>query len=216
VTVHSWVQGELLHRQPTAEETQRLALLMADLHEHSKQWVIPDSFRRPEYDLDNLLSSYRQLRQQLNGLIREEDFYCLEAVVGKICVDIAYQERTPDKWGIIHSDLHEGNYVFYSDSPRPIDFSNCGYGYYLFDIAETFMHLSFENQKVFISTYGSVHQLQDDYIKVIEAFFIWSIIRTFAFHSLNPNEHKALTRDLPFVIQNYCKKYLADENMLLY
>ncbi|UKS31356.1 phosphotransferase [Paenibacillus sp. HWE-109] len=128
---------------------------------------------------------------------------------------IESQKLLQNSWGIIHSDLHESNYVFYKDSPRPIDFSNCGYGFYLFDIAETFMHLSFENRRLFISTYRNVHQLQENYIEVLEAFFIWSIVRNFGFHSLNPNEHKSLSENFPSVIQNYFKKYLKEENFLL-
>ncbi|MBP1996687.1 phosphotransferase enzyme family protein [Paenibacillus eucommiae] len=215
VTLHHWVHGELLNRQPTGDETRRLALLMADLHAHSKKWDAPDRFTRPAYNSLHLMTSYKQLRQNLKGLIADEYFSSLKETVDQISIEIDSQNMSRDSWGLIHSDLHEANYVFYKDNPRPIDFSNCGHGYYLFDLAETCMHLSFENQKVFVSTYGTVHPLQDDYRTVIEAFFIWSIIRTFAFHSQNPKEIESLKRDLPFVIDHYCKKYLEHTTFLL-
>ena len=216
VTLHNWVKGEVLNRQPTSNETISLALLMADLHKHSIQWNIPEGFKRTIYNSDNLFSSLSQLKQLLNlELITNEEFACVEDSAHKISNVIESQKLSQNSWGIIHSDLHESNYVFYKDSPRPIDFSNCGHGFYLFDIAETFMHLSFENRKLFISTYRNVHQLQENYIEVLEAFFIWSIVRTFGFHSLNPNEHKSLSESFPSVIQNYFKKYLKDEKFLL-
>ena len=34
-------------------------------------------------------------------------------------------------WGLIHADLHEGNYLFHNEQIRPIDFYRCGFGYYL-------------------------------------------------------------------------------------
>lgn len=164
VTVHRWVNGKVLYREPTSNETASLALLMASLHTHS---VIPS------------------------------------------------HKREQSNWGIIHSNLHESNYVFYENIPRPIDFSNCGYGFYLFDMPETFLHLSFENRKKFIASYSKVRQLQENYLELLEAFFIWSIIRTFAFHSLNPNEHQSLADSFPSVIQDYFIKYSKGENFLL-
>lgn len=86
---------------------------------------------------------------------------------------------------------------------------------YLFDMAETLMHLSSENRKVFISSYSKVIQLQENYFELLEAFFIWSIIRTFAFHSLNPNEQQSLAENFPSVIKNYFRKYLKGEKSLL-
>lgn len=49
----------------------------------------------------------------------------------------------------------------------------------------------------------------------LEAFFIWSIIRTFAFHSLNTNEQQSLAANFPTVIENYFRKYLKGEIFLL-
>ncbi|MGF9699937.1 phosphotransferase [Paenibacillus sp. MABNR03] len=80
----------------------------------------------------------------------------------KIANVIKSYKRLPSNWGIIHSDFHESNFVFYEDIPRPIDFSNCGYGFYLFDLAETFMHLLSEKRKVFISSFSKVNQLQEN------------------------------------------------------
>ncbi|KAA8785042.1 Ser/Thr protein kinase RdoA (MazF antagonist) [Paenibacillus sp. 4624] len=216
VSLYKWVEGDLLNRPPTIEETISFAKLVAALHKQSKNWDIIDKSNVRVYDADNLISSYTQLSQNLNALITEEAKICLEQTIQKISCEINNQKITRNTWGMIHSDLHESNYVFYKDEPRPIDFSNCGLGFYLFDIAEIFMHLSHENQKVFISTYSTIHQLQDNYVNVIEAFFLWSIIRTFSFHSINPEEHENTASTLNWVIDTYCKKYLEDENFLLY
>ncbi|WP_236703405.1 phosphotransferase enzyme family protein, partial [Paenibacillus xylanivorans] len=213
VTIHHWVNGRVLNREPTSNETENLALLMAALHRHSMQWNEPEGFNRPIYNSDHLYSSLHQLKELVNlELISSEAFVHVEESARKIANVIHSHKRLPSNWGIIHSDLHESNYVFYEDIPRPIDFSNCGYGFYLFDMAETFMHLSSENRKVFISSYSKVNQLQENYFELLEAFFIWSIIRTFAFHSLNSNEQQSLAKNFPSVIQNYFRKYLKGEN----
>ncbi|HBU80459.1 MAG TPA: aminoglycoside phosphotransferase [Paenibacillus sp.] len=216
VTIHHWVNGSVLKREPTSNETENLALLMAALHKHSMQWNAPEGFNRPIYNSDHLYSSLNQLKQLVNlELISSKAFVHVEESAHKIANVIQNHKRVPSNWGIIHSDLHESNYVFYEDTPRPIDFSNCGYGFYLFDMAETFMHLSSENRKVFISSYSKVNQLQENYFELLEAFFIWSIIRTFAFHSLNSNVQQSLAENFPSVIQDYFVKYLKGENFLL-
>ncbi|MEK8132071.1 phosphotransferase [Paenibacillus filicis] len=216
VTIHHWVNGEVLNREPTRSETANLALLMAALHKHSMQWNVPEGFNRPIYNSDHLFSSLNQLKQLVNlELMSSEAFVYVEESAHKIANVIQSHERLQSNWGVIHSDLHESNYVFHGDIPRPIDFSNCGYGFYLFDIAETFLHLSVENRKIFIASYSKVNKLQENYLELLDAFFIWSIIRTFAFHSLNPIEQQSLAESFPTVIQDYFIKYINGEDFLL-
>ena len=43
--------------------------------------------------------------------------------------------KTPDQFGLIHSDLSFGNVLFTTDEVLPIDFDDCGFGYYLYDLA---------------------------------------------------------------------------------
>ncbi|GIP26314.1 aminoglycoside phosphotransferase [Paenibacillus sp. J23TS9] len=216
VTIHRWVNGKVLNREPNSNETASLAILMATLHKHSMQWNAPESFNRPIYNTNHLYSSLNQLKQLVNlELMSIEAFVHVEESALKIAKVIQNHKRDQNNWGIIHSDLHESNYVFYEDIPRPIDFSNCGYGFYLFDMAETFLHLSLKNREIFIASYSKVKQIHDNYLELLEAFFIWSIIRTFAFHSLNPNEQQSLADSFPIVIQDYFIKYLKGENFLL-
>ena len=41
----------------------------------------------------------------------------------------------PDVFGLIHADLHLENALFDGDAVRLIDFDDCGFGYWLYDIA---------------------------------------------------------------------------------
>ncbi len=41
----------------------------------------------------------------------------------------------PDAFGLIHADLHLENALFDGDAVRVIDFDDCGFGYWLYDIA---------------------------------------------------------------------------------
>ena len=41
----------------------------------------------------------------------------------------------PDAFGLIHADLHLENALFDGDAVRVIDFDDCGFGYWLYDLA---------------------------------------------------------------------------------
>ena len=46
-----------------------------------------------------------------------------------------------DQIGLIHADLHLGNVLFSRDDARVIDFDDCGFGYWLYDIAVSLWEL---------------------------------------------------------------------------
>jgi Ser/Thr protein kinase RdoA (MazF antagonist) len=47
----------------------------------------------------------------------------------------------PDLYGLIHADLHQGNYLFHGDEVRVIDFDDCGWGHFAHDLAVTVSEL---------------------------------------------------------------------------
>ncbi|WP_100404273.1 phosphotransferase enzyme family protein [Bacillus solitudinis] len=214
-TLQVWIEGKTLDRQPTDVELEKLAQLMVTLHGHSVCWIVPETFERPSYNAENLLNSLNQLKQMLPLNIMSSDNYkVLQKTTDKIVKVINSQEKNSDDWGIIHSDIHESNYVFNQGKPFVIDFSSCGFGFYLFDIAETFLHLIPKNREKLITYYQQERNLQRDYIELLEAFFIWAIIRNFAFLSKNVNEHNELSKNIPMVVEKFCRKYLKEERFL--
>ncbi|MDT9717871.1 phosphotransferase [Paenibacillus sp. ClWae2A] len=111
VTIHHWIHGNVLKREPTSNETKNLAILMADIHKHSMLWNAPEGFNRPIYNSDHLYSSLHQLKQLVNlEPISSEVFIHVEESAHKIANVIQNHKRLPSNWGIIHSDLHESNY----------------------------------------------------------------------------------------------------------
>jgi Ser/Thr protein kinase RdoA (MazF antagonist) len=51
----------------------------------------------------------------------------------------------PDSFGLIHADLHLENALFDGDAVRLIDFDDCGFGYWLYDIAVSLWELRYRN-----------------------------------------------------------------------
>ena len=47
----------------------------------------------------------------------------------------------PGTFGLIHGDLHYENFLFHRGAARAIDFDDCGWGFYLYDLAVTLWEL---------------------------------------------------------------------------
>jgi len=43
--------------------------------------------------------------------------------------------RSEESFGLLHADLHLGNVLYSGDDIRPIDFDDCGYGFYPYEFA---------------------------------------------------------------------------------
>lgn len=138
VTVLSWLEGQILPQdRRSPHHFYRLGQLVAKLHRHAQYWTPAVELDRPLYDSTSVLRTdnvfgeeavtYKQLPedvqehlQRLHELLQE-----VEQRLGK----------SPDQFGLIHSDLSFGNVLFTTDAVLPIDFDDCGFGYYLYDLA---------------------------------------------------------------------------------
>jgi Ser/Thr protein kinase RdoA (MazF antagonist) len=49
---------------------------------------------------------------------------------------------TPDTFGLLHGDLHQGNYLFRGAEVSAIDFDDCGWGHFIYDVAVTLSEVS--------------------------------------------------------------------------
>ncbi|MDZ8257119.1 phosphotransferase enzyme family protein [Nostoc sp. ChiQUE01b] len=214
-TLLKWVDGSPLDTEPTTTQARRVGELMAQLHQHASLWELPLGLTRPKYDWEQLHASLMKLRSLVDaGTISVTDFAVLESVVKRISNVMTALEKTRINWGLIHADLNENNYIFYAGKARLIDFSCCGFGYYLYDIAHTLLHLFPENRRSFLSGYQSLCQLPDDSQRILEAFFLGAMVNNFVFLASQPNEHDYLLETVPYVTESLCSKYLKGEAFL--
>ncbi len=138
VTVLSWLDGEILPQdRRSPHHFYRLGQLVAKLHHHAQHWKPLFELNRPVYDSTGVLGldstfnpdgvSDKQLPEDVRGHLQtlHEQLQEVEQRLGK----------NPDQFGLIHSDLSFGNVLFTANEVLPIDFDDCGFGYYLYDLA---------------------------------------------------------------------------------
>ncbi|WP_190756710.1 phosphotransferase enzyme family protein [Nostoc sp. FACHB-145] len=210
-----WIEGEHLDGEPTAQQIRQLGILMAKLHQHSSSWLKPFGFSRPAHNVERLLAATSQLGMLVqNGTISSDDYQMFQKAAMQVQEFISSLQQTRDSWGVIHADLHQGNYVLYGGEVRPIDFSRCGFGFYLYDIGQSLGDIEASLRWHFFEGYSTLRALPANYPSVVEAFFVGSTVENFAFLSANPQEYEWLSRAVPYVALNHLLPYLHGEAFL--
>ncbi len=132
-----WINGNHLSGEPTSLQIKQLGTLMARLHQHSNSWSLPSGFSRPTHDVEQIKSATSQLGILVqNKVISAGDYQVFQNAAVQVQTFMAELQQTRSTWGLIHADLHQGNYLLHDEEVRPIDFSRCGFGFYLYDIGQ--------------------------------------------------------------------------------
>ncbi|MBN2080975.1 phosphotransferase [bacterium] len=138
VSLLRWMSGTFRHKRLNAKHITQLGRLTACLHEHAATWNPPAGFTRGKWDWDGLFGKNFGLglsEQELWSLVPSNArgvFYEAAQHIGQTMATLG---RGANVFGLIHADLHIGNVLFTPDNARPIDFDDCGYGYWLYDLA---------------------------------------------------------------------------------
>jgi Ser/Thr protein kinase RdoA (MazF antagonist) len=135
-----WGAGRFLDAGLTPSHLVRLGGFIARLHDHAYGFVPPAGFERWRIgDLSGEVPAY------VAGVVGEQ--YGSGAVsIVEVVMGMVQQARRElgtgrEVFGLIHSDLHQENYLFYRGQVRAIDFDDCGWGHFVYDLAVTLSEL---------------------------------------------------------------------------
>ena len=194
VTVLSWLDGQILPQdRRSPHHFYRLGQLVAKLHDHAQHWTPGFELDRPLYDSTSVLRTdnifgeeavtYKQLPEDVQEYLQRlyEQLQEVEQRLGK----------SSNQFGLIHSDLSFGNVLFTTDAVLPIDFDDCGFGYYLYDLAVILAgpweRPGFQQRRdAFLQGYREICELPDEHLSLIPAFMAmrasslgqWDRVRT--------------------------------------
>jgi len=191
-SVLRWMDGRVHAAAPRPVHLHRLGGVMARLHNHASQWHVPPGFVRIRWDWETFFGDtmvYGGIRAaDVWDLLPDDLRHTFAQVASGMRPVMAHLGEGADNVGLIHADLHLGNTLFWRDEVRVIDFDDCGFGYWLYDIAVSLWELRHRNdyqqfQSALIDGYtrhrplppGGLAHL-DDFIAAREvAFGLWFI-----------------------------------------
>lgn len=217
-TLLSWLEGDhFLPAAPdAAKQVQRFGSLAARMHEFSVHWSPPAGFIRPQYDRDHFQRIFaRLLRGADFGIFSEDIYRTLRAVGQSILSEIEALPSGSGDWGMIHADLHVGNFLVNGEQIVPIDFSFCGFGHYWFDVSVCLAGgLRADLRPAFLEGYRAVRPLPEADLRVIEAYALAGRLSYYAYQMDNPTERSWLTSRIPQVAAGECARFLSHESFL--
>ena len=149
-TVHcdlfQWIEG-----QPIAAINTHLAhafgQYVADLHNFSARYDLPADMTRPRLDWAGLFGENSPYNPGPAGeaLFTVDQRAIMHRATQQIKQVMAALDDQTDTFGLIHADLTPKNLLWADDTLCAIDFDDCAYGYYVYDLAPM-MLLGFKDE----------------------------------------------------------------------
>ena len=148
-SVLRWMDGRIHSAAPRPVHLRRLGSVMARLHNHAAQWRVPPGFVRIRWDWETFFgdtmiyggTNAADVWDLLPGDLRRR----FDRVASGMRGVMTHLGEGADNFGLIHADLHLDNALFWRDEVRVIDFDDCGFGYWLYDIAVALWELRYRN-----------------------------------------------------------------------
>ena len=133
-----WLEGKPVNSIMSPKVARQVGEIMAQLHLHSLNYHLGDRMRDfiNCYDRDYFFGSNSWWQTKAKERL-PNDYEGMISGIEKARHLIESLDKSPEQFGMIHSDLHFGNIIYDGEKYAVIDFGDCGMGYYLMDIAVT-------------------------------------------------------------------------------
>jgi Ser/Thr protein kinase RdoA (MazF antagonist) len=212
-TLMHWVDGQPYHRDSESEQTaHQIGEILAKLHIHASQWRIPEGFKRPKRDIGYFEGALRGIQPALkDGRVSPSDYSEFEASIALLTETLHSLDENRETRGIMHADTHKGNMLYHDGKIRLIDFSFCAFGNFMFDLGICFSDMKESLHRAFLEGYQSLRTLPDDHQRLIEGFFVGSMVGTFSYWVDNPHAQEILATKAPQIAKDYAAKFNRGE-----
>ncbi|GLW98625.1 phosphotransferase [Microtetraspora sp. NBRC 16547] len=140
------------------DDFERLGAVTARMHRHARSWRRPPGFRRFHWDYDAALGKVARWGRWQDGTgVQGEARAVLERLDKVLRERLAAFGRGTDRYGLIHADLRLANLLVEgARAPNVIDFDDCGFGWYLYDLGAAVS---------FIEHYPQVPEMIDSWVR---------------------------------------------------
>jgi Ser/Thr protein kinase RdoA (MazF antagonist) len=126
--------------EETPASLRRLGAVAGRMHRLARAWTPPAGFRRRTWDLDTTIGADQPVwgPWESGPGVGPDERRLLRTLSAVLSSRITAYGRDHDRYGLIHADLRLGNLLFDGDITCVIDFDDCGWGWYVYDLATSF------------------------------------------------------------------------------
>jgi len=175
-----------------AAQFSALGELLASLHAQAASWQIPSNFSRHALDADGLMGEapfwgpfWRA------GAITENQKQHFSALRQEIHTILRRLPKDPDRYSLIHADLHPGNVVVNGERLHVIDFDDAAFGWHIYDFAVALKNYEGDPefstyQAALISGYRRQRQIDDEALALIPLFLLIRALNSIGWADARP------------------------------
>jgi len=208
-----WLPGVIYEREMETEDTvAQIGEIVGKLHLHSSRWKRSRGFTRPHRNaqyFDNCLAAL--LPAVDDRRIEYNDYKQLETAIRNLHVMMKKRPKSRQSEGLLHGDLHRGNFLFDDGDIRLIDFSFACIGSYMFDLGICMASITPEFHNVFLVNYDRLFPLPNHFGELIEGYFIGGLVGTFSFWVNDPEAQEVLVQRVPYVAREFAARFNRQE-----
>lgn len=166
------------------EDTNRLAAfaqlggVTARLHHHAAAWKPPGAVKRHRWDFDAMLGPKPLWGHWQNGLgMTPAKKRHLGKVVTALRPHVAAVGESRQRFGLIHADLRTANILVHQEKVAVIDFDDCGFSWFIYDLAAALSFIETHPQvpayiDAWLTAYQKVRPLSRAEISAIPTFIM--------------------------------------------
>ncbi|MGO8960893.1 MAG: phosphotransferase [Streptosporangiaceae bacterium] len=118
-----------------AMQFETLGEICARMHKHARSWAKPASFVRFSWDFDSCVGPTGRWGKWQDGIgVGREELSVLGRAADLMMRRLQRFGTGPDRFGLIHADMRLANLLVHGPDIQVIDFDDCGFGWFMFDI----------------------------------------------------------------------------------
>jgi Ser/Thr protein kinase RdoA (MazF antagonist) len=213
VTLLKWQDGELLTIEQESEQTAaQMGRLVGRLHQQANQWTFPKGFTRPRRDARYFENAMLSLWPAVeDGRISAQDYKALQTSITWLTGEIRNLSQTRATSGLLHGDLHRGNFLLHNGKIRLIDFSMSAFGHYAYDLGTCLSNVRTVYHPIFLEHYKRYFPLRGGQERLVEAYFLGSYVVTFSLWISDAASQETLVQRVPFIAREYAERFNREE-----
>lgn len=175
-----WIEGRFVDTRLTPTLMERVGMFLARMHQQSEHFNPSTRFTRPHWNWQyfpatGTVLDHEFVSEQGEGLISEQAYRIFVASAEKISQQVQTFFVDDKHYGLTHGDFQQSNYLFHKGEVRAIDFEDCRWNFYLFDVAAALQGIADRPQEValrsaLLSGYEQMRALPRSYQEQLPTF----------------------------------------------
>ncbi|MGN0254571.1 MAG: phosphotransferase enzyme family protein [Chordicoccus sp.] len=124
--------------QTDREVYRSIGEIMAHIHRQAKTWHRPPFFERIEWDFEGTFGERNNFYNTTYAdpkWLSHSEINAITRARNVIAARLAAYGKSPNRYGMIHSDLRTANLLKDGNRLTVLDFDDCGMGWYMYDVA---------------------------------------------------------------------------------